>query len=125
MTDIDTMSGAELDALAATSVMGWQTEGPFAPDWQTADGHLRAIRDSWSPSGGNNLSVAASDVLLKALGDGYIIGMRQIPDGMGDISMHYRVSIRKGEIWFSSAPTLPLALVRAICKAKSQSGERR
>ena len=115
---IDEMSGAALDALAATSVMGWHSEKDY---WTDGGKWAIASKFNWKPSSGKKLSAAASDVLLKALGDGWIIGIH----GPIPLADFYRVSIRHegGNIIIGRGTTLPLALVRVICKAKEVKHE--
>ncbi len=121
MTDIDSMSGAELDALVATDFVGWRLAmqpaigDRLAGVWLDAAGGFAAAGD-WTPSAD---WVDISHVLLKALGEGLsvtiflngdptpVLYTVHIPDAPGHI----------GHDVIAEAPTLPIALVRVICKA--------
>ncbi len=111
MTDIDQMSGAELDALAATSVMGWH-ENEFGI-WMDANERISHLHHFGPCSESTNLGYAANIVLLKALGDGCVV---QVSGDRGK----YEATVYRGMpvyVSYGNAPTLTLALVRAICKA--------
>ena len=117
---IDSMSGAELDTLAAETVMGWYRG--YGGRWSWGEHSAGAFLDgsgpsiaSWRPSRGKALNRAANEVLLKALGDDKLaqFWLRSGPD-MYCVTV---ISANSGDSWESAAPTLPLALIPAACKA--------
>ena len=112
MLDIAKMEGEALDQLVAEKVMGWSCLESY---WLNASGAEIASRFNWHPSAGKKLSAAASDVLLKALADGYRIIM-ETPECLDGL---YRVGVRliDGNIWFANASTLPRALCEAVVAA--------
>jgi hypothetical protein len=114
---IDELSGAELDALAATSVMGWHRPngnnfpGEHRTEWLDASGEHHDCIDCFRPS---EESEAMLTVLLKALGEVRSFTAWQKTNST---DFHVAVEKRNGYWTYAFAPTLPIALVRAICKA--------
>jgi hypothetical protein len=117
MTDVDTLSGQPLDDLMA-QFMGWHRgySGYWAWGEHSGDTYMDFSGPSiarWHPSRGKSLSAAASDVLLKALADGLDVEMIVTPSG-------YVVDVAEAPTYLAphmaTAPTLPLALCRAIAK---------
>jgi hypothetical protein len=124
--NIDELSGAELDALAATSVMGWHRQGAEegGDAWYDAEGHLQVHTMDFGPSEIDCFSDTET-VLLKALGDGMQVELEQLASGETPFiaTVSRPVGIRAWEFGeYSFGTTLPLALVRAICKAYEAEG---
>jgi hypothetical protein len=112
--NIEELSDAELDEAIAVEVMGWRQSRTCEsfPCWKNSAGVVQWLADDWAPT--NEASNTTQHVLLKALGDGYVIGMhRPEPD-------YHVVAGRDGqarEDGTGTAPTLPDALCRAILQA--------
>lgn len=111
--DTDTLSGQALDDLMA-QFMGWR-DGHFGY-WAWGEHSEGIYMDfsgpsiaRWHPSRGNSLSAAASDVLLKALAEGYTVVFSQQPGGFG---VYVAKAFETEDV--TVAPTLPLALCLAI-----------
>jgi len=121
MTDIDTLEGPELDALVAERIMGWRrgtrcrydwqamgTEGHEEPNWRNGKGEHECYFFVPSSCNGDDLMEA----FLKALDDGRAVEMWK-KDG----TYSAFVDSPLGLDGICTAPTLPLALCRALVTA--------
>jgi len=114
MPDIDTLEGAELDARVAEKVMGWHLY--FRPEgcWESQNfkGEFERWRGDFNPTREPDDLLC---VLDKALKDGCVFHAGMMLEGNG-YWVHISPRGYIGET-MRSAPTLPLAVCRALAKA--------
>ncbi len=116
MIDYSKLTNAELDALVATSVMGWHVfcMGPCEWEYDTADGKWAHVL-AFSPSDGDSPEDLIL-VLRKVLADGCQVCVKIIGG-------KYAVRVaRGGDPWKLSESDTP-ALPRALCLAVNAAYE--
>jgi hypothetical protein len=108
--DIDTLDGAELDALVAERVMGWhlRTYANDSPRWYNSHGRHVATPSTFRPS-----FLHDREALDEALEQGWSVTFRQEPN-YGPTT----VTVSKDAVTVTcTARRKQAALCRALCKA--------